>query len=112
MRLRNISRVQRRAYCEVALRRENNPPKRDGESRQMSVRKRTWITAKGEAREAWIVDYADVSGRRHIKSFIRKKDADAYEAKVRIDIRAGVHIAPSQSFAERLASLENVHSSR
>jgi integrase len=25
----------------------------------MSVRKRTWTTAKGEKKEAWIVDYVD-----------------------------------------------------
>ena len=30
----------------------------------MSVRKRTWTTAQGETKEAWIVDYA-VSGVRH-----------------------------------------------
>ena len=30
----------------------------------MSVRKRRWTTRRGEAREAWIVDYAD-QPRRH-----------------------------------------------
>ena len=30
----------------------------------MSVRKRTWTTRKGEAKEAWIVDYADGTGQR------------------------------------------------
>jgi hypothetical protein len=34
----------------------------------MSVRKRTWTTAKGEAKTAFIVDYADKDGR-HIKTF-------------------------------------------
>jgi integrase len=63
----------------------------------MSVRKRTWNTAKGEPREAWIVDYADITGRRHIRGFNLRKDAIAYEAKVRVDIKTGVHVAPSLS---------------
>lgn len=63
----------------------------------MSVRKRTWTTGKGEAREAWVVDYVDQQGARHIETFDRKKDADAYEATVRVDVRKGVHTAPSKS---------------
>jgi integrase len=63
----------------------------------MSVRKRTWTTKKGEAKEAWVVAYADADGDRHIETFARKKDADAREAEVRIDIRAGVHVAPSKA---------------
>ena len=43
----------------------------------MAVRKRTWTTAKGEPREAWVVDYRDRQGDRHIETFDRKKDADA-----------------------------------
>ena len=48
----------------------------------MAVRKRTWTTAKGEQREAWIVDYRDRQGDRHIETFDRKKDADAKHAEV------------------------------
>ena len=62
----------------------------------MSIRKRQWMTRKGEAKEAWIVDYA-VNGTRHLKTFARKKDADAYEAQVSVDVRKGIHIAPSKS---------------
>ena len=62
----------------------------------MSVRKREWETRKGEAREAWIVDYS-VNGSQHIKTFKRKKDADAYQAQVRVDISKGVHTAASRS---------------
>ena len=43
----------------------------------MSVRKRKWTTRSGEAKEAWIVDYFDGQGARHIQTFERKKDADA-----------------------------------
>jgi len=62
----------------------------------MSVRKREWITRKGEHKEAWIVDYS-VNGSRHLKTFERKKDADAYEAQVTVDVGKGIHIAPSRS---------------
>jgi integrase len=63
----------------------------------MSVRKRQWKTAKGEAKEAWIVDYVDGQGDRHIETFERKKDADEYHAAVKVDVRKGLHIAPSKS---------------
>jgi integrase len=63
----------------------------------MSVRKRTWTTAKGEAKEAWIVDYVDQEGDRHIETFDLKKDADAYHDEVRINVRKGTHTAPSKS---------------
>jgi integrase len=63
----------------------------------MSVRKRTWATRQGERREAWIVDYVDQEGERHIQTFDRKKDADDYHATVKVDIRQGIHTAPSKS---------------
>jgi integrase len=62
----------------------------------MSVRKREWTTRKGEAREAWIVDYT-VNGSRHIETFARKKDADAREAQVTVDVTRGIHTATSKS---------------
>jgi integrase len=63
----------------------------------MSVRKRTWTTAKGETKEAWIVDYVDQEGDRHIETFDLKKDADTYHDEVRINVRNGTHTAPSKS---------------
>ena len=63
----------------------------------MSVRKRAWVTRRGETKEAWIVDYADQDGERHIRTFDRKKDADDYHATVRVDVRQGVHTAPSKT---------------
>jgi integrase len=63
----------------------------------MSVRKREWTTRLGEQREAWIVDYTDGGGKRHIDTFERKKDADAYEAKVKVDVNAGTHVAPDNN---------------
>lgn len=63
----------------------------------MSVRKRKWVTRRGEAKEAWIVDYVDQDGDRHIETFERKKDADAFHATVRVDVSKGEHIAASKS---------------
>lgn len=63
----------------------------------MSVRKRSWTTRGGEQKEAWIVDYVDGEGDRHIQTFTRKKDADDYHSKVNVDVRQGVHTAPTKS---------------
>jgi len=62
----------------------------------MSVRKRAWTTKRGEQREAWIVHYY-VDGQQHIRTFERKKEADAYHDLVRTDVRKGLHVAPSKS---------------
>lgn len=58
----------------------------------MSVRKRTWKTNRGEPRSAWLVDYFDQTGKRHARSFTKKKDADAFHDSVRTDIRSGRHV--------------------
>ena len=63
----------------------------------MSVRRRSWTSPAGEPKEAWVVDYRDQHGHRHLKTFARKKDADAYHDTVRVDVRAGTHTAPSRS---------------
>jgi integrase len=63
----------------------------------MSVRKRTWTTRRGEQKEAWIVDYTDQDGDRHIETCERKKDADARHATLKVNVRQGVHTAPSKS---------------
>ena len=70
----------------------------------MSVRKRTWITRRGEAKEAWIVDYVDQRGERHIKTFARKKDADAHHAKVAVDVSKGIHTPESRSLTVKQAA--------
>jgi integrase len=63
----------------------------------MSIRKRTWKGPDGEVKEAWIVDYTDQHGSRHIKTFARKKDADHYRAVVSVGVRSGTHTADSIS---------------
>jgi integrase len=63
----------------------------------VSVRKRVWTTRRGESKEAWIVDYADQNGKRHLKTFLKKKLADAFATTAKIQIRHGVHTADSAS---------------
>jgi integrase len=63
----------------------------------MAVRKRKWVTRTGEEREAWVVDYTDQTGNRRLKTFGRKKDADAYAATTHIEVREGTHIADNAS---------------
>ncbi len=63
----------------------------------MSVRKRIWKSPSGELKEAWIVDYVDQHGDRHLKTFAKKRDADAHHAIVGAAVRAGTHTADSKS---------------
>src|SRR5260370_30625090 len=55
---------------------------------------------KEPTREAWIVDFVDQAGERHIQTFARKKDADEYHDKVRVNVRAGVHTSSKLTIAE------------
>jgi integrase len=48
-------------------------------------------------REAWVVDYVDQGGDRHLKTFAKKRDADAHHAVVGVAVRAGTHTAESKS---------------
>jgi hypothetical protein len=63
----------------------------------MSVRKRTWKSPNGEAKEAWVVDHVDQHGDRHLKTFPRKRDADSHHAIVGAAVRAGTHTADRKS---------------
>jgi integrase len=63
----------------------------------VSVRRRTWKSPDGETREAWVVDYVDQAGDRHIKTFAKKRDADAHHAIVGVAVRTGTHTADSKS---------------
>jgi integrase len=63
----------------------------------MSIRKRMWKTAKGEAKEAWVVDYVDQAGKRRLKTFDKKKEADAFETRTKFEITQGTHTADSAS---------------
>jgi integrase len=61
----------------------------------MAVRKRKWTTSKGEQKEAWIFEHA-IDGVRKYETFERKKDAEARQAQVTVDVGKGVHIAPNK----------------
>jgi integrase len=69
----------------------------------MSVRKREWITPKGESKTAWLVDYRDSQGGRRAKQFARKKDADAFASTASVEVRQGTHTADSQSITVKKA---------
>jgi integrase len=62
----------------------------------MSVRKRTW-SVRGEPREAWIADYVDQGGERHIKTFAKRSDAVAFHANVNVEVTQGRHTADRRS---------------
>ena len=71
----------------------------------MSVRKRTWRTRAGEHREGWVAAYA-VNGKRHTKTFARKRDADRYHASVNIDVAKGIHTPESRSLTVAQAAAQ------
>ncbi len=62
----------------------------------MSVSKRTWQSPDGE-KTKWVVRYKDTNGKRRLKTFDRKKEADAFSATASVEVRAGVHIADGAS---------------
>ena len=61
-----------------------------------SIRKRTW-TSGGETRTAWVANYNDQGGKRHLKTFGTKKTADAWLVAARGEVAQGVHAAASAS---------------
>jgi integrase len=63
----------------------------------MSIRKRTWKNREGLTNTAWVVDYVDQGGKRRLKTFERKKDADDFHATAKVEIKAGIHTADSSS---------------
>ena len=56
-----------------------------------SVRRRTWKTASGEAKAAWVVDYADSRGVRQRKHFFQKKAADAFRIHIEGQMQTGTY---------------------
>lgn len=68
----------------------------------MSVRKRTW-SSKGVEKSAWVVDYTDGQGKRRLKSFSKKKDAEAFSSTAHVEVREGTHVADGASVTVRKA---------
>lgn len=63
----------------------------------MSIRKRKWQTNRGERKEAWQADYRDQAGKRYVKQFALKKEAEAWLNRARNEITMGIHSPDSQS---------------
>ena len=72
-----------------------------------SIRKRMWRSNGGE-RTAWIVDYLDQAGKRRLKTFAKKKDADAFSVKARHEVLQGIHTPESASIT--VAELSEIES--
>jgi integrase len=60
------------------------------------VRKRVWSNAKGE-QTAWVADYFDQAGKRHIKTFETKREAAAWLVTTSGEVARGVHTPESAS---------------
>jgi integrase len=67
-----------------------------GEWQMASVRKRTWRRGD-ETKTAWIADYFDQDGKRHIKTFALKRDAVDWLGETKIEVKQGVHTPESKS---------------
>jgi integrase len=68
-----------------------------------SIRKRTWVTRKGEQKTAWLADYYDQNGERHRKSFATKKAADDWLTDTSSEIKSGVHVPDRDSITVKQA---------
>ena len=69
-----------------------------------SIRKRTWISG-GEDKTAWIADYFDQAGKRHIKTFATKKGADAWLVTARGEVAEGTHTPENASITVKEAGV-------
>lgn len=74
----------------------------------MSIRKRTW-TAAGETKSAWVVDYLH-QGKRKLKTFGLKKDAEAWAVTMRHEISIGTHASDTKITIEEAVELWISHS--
>jgi integrase len=68
----------------------------------MSIRQRKWESA-GKAKSAWVADYFDQGGKRHLKTFRTKKEADAWLVDTRKQVKDGIHTAASDSVTVTVA---------
>lgn len=70
----------------------------------MAIRKRTWTSPDGTAKQAWLVDYKDQAGKRRAKQFARKKDAEAYAHNAVTEVRQGRHTHDRDSITVAVAA--------
>lgn len=62
-----------------------------------SVNKRKWKGPNGEEKEAWLVRYVDALGKHRGKTFVRKKEADAFARQVEVELDQKIHVAAGGS---------------
>src|SRR5687768_14096535 len=70
----------------------------------LSVRPRKWITRSGEERKAWVVDYKDRAGKRHIETFSLKKQAEARRKVIEDELDTGSHVPRRESITVEAAA--------
>jgi len=63
----------------------------------MSVRKRTWTNQDGSKGQAWVAEYTDHEGKRRLRTFETKQQADSFHVGATGELRAGTHVPDSQS---------------
>ena len=63
-----------------------------------SIRKRTWQSA-GATKTAWVADYFDQTGKRRLRTFPTRKEADTWLLEARHEVSRGVHTPASVSIA-------------
>jgi integrase len=78
-----------------------------GKRLMASVRKRKWTHA-GVQKEAWVVTYTDQGGKRRLKTFEKKKDADRFRTQVETEIEAGQHTPDSSTRTVRQVCEEHI----
>src|SRR5262249_15075377 len=61
-----------------------------------SIRKRVWKT-NGVEKTAWVVDYTDQAGKRRLKTFSTKREADSWAVLARHEVAQGTHTPASIS---------------
>jgi integrase len=63
---------------------------------ERAIRQRKWIW-KGKEKSAWVVDYFDTKGKRRLKTFKTKREADDWRSNTKVEIRQGTHVADRDS---------------
>jgi integrase len=63
----------------------------------MAIRQRTWVTNRGKQKSAWVVDYFDAKGKRRLKTFKTKREADDWRSEARVELKQGTHVADRDS---------------
>jgi len=68
-----------------------------------TVRKRAWQSG-GEAKTAWVADYFDGAGKRHLKTFKTRRAADEWLVNARGEVQRGTHTPENASVTVREAA--------